>query len=44
MSGRSRWRTSIIAVVAMAILFVFLTLTITGKAMRAVADNPMLAD
>jgi branched-chain amino acid transport system permease protein/neutral amino acid transport system permease protein len=34
----------IIAVVAMAILFLFLLLTITGKAMRAVADNPMLAD
>jgi len=30
--------------VAMALLFVFLALTITGKAMRAVADNPMLAD
>lgn len=35
---------AIIAVVAMAILFAFLTLTTTGKAMRAVADNPMLAD
>ena len=44
MSGRSRSRTSIIAAVAMALLFLFLTLTITGKAMRAVADNPMLAD
>ena len=30
--------------VAMALLFLFLALTITGKAMRAVADNPMLAD
>src|SRR6478735_6361730 len=34
----------VIAAVAMALLFVFLALTITGKAMRAVADNPMLAD
>ena len=34
----------IIAVVAMALLFLFLALTTTGKAMRAVADNPMLAD
>ena len=34
----------IIACVAMALLFLFLMLTITGKAMRAVADNPMLAD
>jgi branched-chain amino acid transport system permease protein len=33
-----------IAVVAMAILFLFLALTLTGKAMRAVADSPMLAD
>jgi branched-chain amino acid transport system permease protein len=34
----------IIAAVAMLLLFVFLSLTTTGKAMRAVADNPMLAD
>jgi len=34
----------IIALVAMALLFMFLSLTLTGKAMRAVADNPMLAD
>ena len=34
----------VIAVIAMAILFLFLALTLTGKAMRAVADNPMLAD
>jgi len=34
----------IIAVAAMTLLFLFLMLTITGKAMRAVADNPMLAD
>lgn len=32
-----------IAVVAMAALFLFLAFTRTGKAMRAVADNPMLA-
>jgi branched-chain amino acid transport system permease protein/neutral amino acid transport system permease protein len=32
-----------IAAVAMAALFCFLTFTRTGKAMRAVADNPMLA-
>jgi branched-chain amino acid transport system permease protein/neutral amino acid transport system permease protein len=34
----------VIAVIAMAVLFGFLALTLTGKAMRAVADNPMLAD
>ena len=33
----------VIAVVVMAALFAFLVLTRTGKAMRAVADNPMLA-
>jgi len=33
-----------IAVVAMALLFLFLSMTTTGKAMRAVADNPALAD
>ncbi len=33
----------LIAVVAMGLLFAFLALTRTGKAMRAVADNPMLA-
>src|SRR4029450_249647 len=32
-----------IAVLAMAALFLFLAFTRTGKAMRAVADNPMLA-
>jgi branched-chain amino acid transport system permease protein/neutral amino acid transport system permease protein len=32
-----------IAAVAMALLFAFLSLTRTGKAMRAVADNPTLA-
>jgi len=33
-----------VAVVVMAALFLFLMSTRTGKAMRAVADNPMLAD
>ncbi|MBI1779252.1 MAG: branched-chain amino acid ABC transporter permease [Proteobacteria bacterium] len=33
-----------IAVAAMALIFLFLALTTTGKAMRAVADNPILAD
>lgn len=33
----------VIAVVVMAMLFAFLAMTRTGKAMRAVADNPMLA-
>jgi branched-chain amino acid transport system permease protein/neutral amino acid transport system permease protein len=33
-----------IAVVVMAALFLFLLFTRTGKAMRAVADNPQLAD
>jgi branched-chain amino acid transport system permease protein/neutral amino acid transport system permease protein len=33
----------VIAVIIMAALFAFLALTRTGKAMRAVADNPMLA-
>jgi branched-subunit amino acid ABC-type transport system permease component len=34
----------VIVAIAMALLFLFLRLTLTGKAMRAVADNPMLAD
>jgi len=34
----------IIALVAMTLLLLFMVLTITGKAMRAVADNPLLAD
>jgi branched-chain amino acid transport system permease protein/neutral amino acid transport system permease protein len=34
----------VIAGVAMSALFLFLMLTTSGKAMRAVADNPMLAD
>jgi branched-chain amino acid transport system permease protein len=33
-----------IAVVVMAIVFAFLAFTRTGKTMRAVADNPVLAD
>jgi branched-chain amino acid transport system permease protein/neutral amino acid transport system permease protein len=42
--GPQQVENAVIAAVAMALLFVFLALTITGKAMRAVADNPMLAD
>ena len=42
--GPQQVENAIIAAIAMAILFVFLTVTTTGKAMRAVADNPMLAD
>lgn len=42
--GPQQIENALIAGVAMAILFVFLTVTTTGKAMRAVADNPMLAD
>jgi branched-chain amino acid transport system permease protein len=42
--GPQQVENAVIAVIAMALLFVFLALTITGKAMRAVADNPMLAD
>lgn len=33
----------VIAVIVMGLLFAFLSFTRTGKAMRAVADNPMLA-
>ncbi|MGL4325172.1 MAG: branched-chain amino acid ABC transporter permease [Beijerinckiaceae bacterium] len=33
----------VIAIVVMALLFAFLSMTRLGKAMRAVADNPMLA-
>jgi len=42
--GPQQFENVVIAVAAMAILFLFLAFTITGKAMRAVADNPMLAD
>ena len=42
--GPQQLENAVIALIAMAILFVFLTVTTTGKAMRAVADNPMLAD
>lgn len=42
--GPQQVENAVIAAVAMTILFVFLTITTTGKAMRAVADNPMLAD
>ena len=34
----------VIATIVMAILFAFLAFTRTGKSMRAVADNPMLAE
>ena len=34
----------VVAVLVMAALFLFLAFTRTGKAMRAVADNPTLAD
>ncbi len=42
--GPQQVENAAIALIAMALLFVFMMLTITGKAMRAVADNPMLAD
>jgi branched-chain amino acid transport system permease protein/neutral amino acid transport system permease protein len=42
--GPQQVENAVIASVAMALLFLFLMLTTTGKAMRAVADNPMLAD
>ena len=42
--GPQQVENAVIAAVAMTILFVFLMLTTTGKAMRAVADNPTLAD
>ena len=42
--GPQQVENAAIATIAMTILFAFLMLTITGKAMRAVADNPMLAD
>jgi len=41
--GPQQVQNLIIATVAMAALFSFLAFTRTGKAMRAVADNPMLA-
>ena len=40
--GPQQVESAVIAVVAMALLFLFLALTTTGKAMRAVADNPQL--
>ena len=42
-SARSRSRTWRSPLLAMAMLFAFLFFTRTGKAMRAFADNPMLA-
>lgn len=41
--GPQQLQNLLIAAVAMAALFGFLAFTRTGKAMRAVADNPMLA-
>jgi branched-chain amino acid transport system permease protein/neutral amino acid transport system permease protein len=41
--GPQQARNLAIAVVVMALLFAFLAFTRTGKAMRAVADNPILA-
>jgi branched-chain amino acid transport system permease protein len=41
--GPQQLQNLLIAAVAMAALFAFLAFTRTGKAMRAVADNPMLA-
>jgi branched-chain amino acid transport system permease protein len=42
--GPQQVENAIIASVAMTILLAFLMVTTAGKAMRAVADNPMLAD
>jgi branched-chain amino acid transport system permease protein len=42
--GPQQVQNFVIAVVAMTALFLFLAFTRTGKAMRAVADNPVLAD
>jgi branched-chain amino acid transport system permease protein/neutral amino acid transport system permease protein len=42
--GPQQMENVIIALIAMSMLFIFLMMTTTGKAMRAVADNPMLAD
>jgi branched-subunit amino acid ABC-type transport system permease component len=42
--GPQQVENAVIAIIAMALLFLFVMLTTTGKAMRAVADNPMLAD
>jgi branched-subunit amino acid ABC-type transport system permease component len=42
--GPQQVENAIMAIVAMAVLFCFLMLTTTGRAMRAVADNPILAD
>src|SRR5215468_4440449 len=41
--GPQQVQNLVIAVIAMSLLFAFLSFTRTGKAMRAVADNPMLA-
>jgi branched-chain amino acid transport system permease protein/neutral amino acid transport system permease protein len=41
--GPQQVENMVIALIAMAVLFTFLAFTRMGKAMRAVADNPMLA-
>src|SRR5882724_8793819 len=41
--GPQQVQNLVIAGIAMGLLFAFLSFTRTGKAMRAVADNPMLA-
>ncbi len=41
--GPQQVQNFLVAVVLMVLLFLFLAFTRTGKAMRAVADNPMLA-
>lgn len=43
-AGPQQVENAIVAVVAMTLLFLFLSRTNLGKAMRAVADNPRLAD
>ena len=42
--GPQQFQNLLIALVAMAAIFLFLAFTRTGKAMRAVADNPTLAN
>jgi branched-chain amino acid transport system permease protein len=42
--GPQQLENLVIAAIIMGVVFAFLAFTRTGKAMRAVADNPMLAD
>ena len=42
--GPQQLRNVLVALIVMALVFAFLTFTRMGKAMRAVADNPQLAD